>query len=117
MVFAGHNTQLTKVLRPGPLCNGIASRLHNGRQRMPCVYHGHSKRSRHESQGRMEHAVDAAAQDAVIRPAHAGVGDKRRAAWENLLVGGLDVRMRAQNGGYAPLEMMAEQVLVRGCLG
>ena len=61
--------------------------------------------------------IDAPAEDAVVRAAHADIALERGAAGHDLLVGGGDVRVRAQHGRDAALEVVGHQVLVGGGLG
>ena len=66
---------------------------------------------------RFQHAIDAAAEDAVVRAGHADVALKRRAAGKDLLVGGGHVRVRAEHGGDAAVEIAAHELLVAGGFG
>ena len=50
-------------------------------------------------------------------PVMPDVADERGAAGQDLLVGGRDVRVRAEHGADAALEVVGEQVLVGGRLG
>src|SRR5712691_3856623 len=53
---------------------------------------------------------------AVPGPAHADVGDERGAAAEHARVSGLDMRMRAEDGGDAAVEILAHRVFLAGGL-
>ena len=63
------------------------------------------------------HAVDPPAQDAVERAGHADVALKGRAAGQDAFVGRGHVRVRAQHGADAAVEIAAHQLLVAGGLG
>ena len=61
--------------------------------------------------------IDRAAQDGIGRTAHSGITQKRGAARENLFVGGLHMRMRADDGGNFPIEEPAERDFLARRLG
>ena len=63
------------------------------------------------------HAVDAAADDAFERAGHADVALEGGAAGEDALVGGGDVRVRAENGGDAAVEVAAHELHFAGGFG
>ena len=57
------------------------------------------------------------AQNAPARAGHAEVGDASGAVGQNLLVGGLHMRVRAPDGAHAPVEHTRHRLLLRGRLG
>ena len=70
-----------------------------------------------ERQRRFQHAIDAAAQNAIVRAGHADVALKRGAAGQDTFVGGGDVGMRAQHGASTAVEIAAHQLHVAGRFG
>ena len=68
-------------------------------------------------QRRFQHAVDAPAEDALVRAGHAHVALKGGAAGQDLLVGRGHVGMRAQHGRHAAVQIAAHQLLVARGLG
>ena len=62
---------------------------------------------RHAVDEPSERGVDRHADDRIVRAGHADVGEVSRALGQDALVGGLDMRVRADNGGDAAVEMPA----------
>src|SRR5256712_3929341 len=57
------------------------------------------------------------AEDAAVRAGHADIGDVGGALGQDAFVGGGDVRVRANDGGDAPVEVIAHRYLFAGRLG
>ena len=64
-----------------------------------------------------ERRLDLDADDRIVRPGHADVGQIRGALRQNALVGGLHVRVRADDGRDLAVEMPAHRDLLRRRLG
>ena len=66
---------------------------------------------------RLHDAVDRPAEDALVRAGHAHVALESRATGQDLLVGRGHVRVRAQHGADAAVQVPAHQLLVAGGFG
>ncbi len=78
---------------------------------------GHLEIGRAEGDGRVHDAIDIAAQDALEGTGHADVALEGRAAGKDLFVGGRHVRVGAQHGGDASVEVASHELLLAGRLG
>jgi len=63
-----------------------------------------------------EHLPRVAPDDAVVGPAHADIGDERRAAAQDAGISGRDVGMRSEDRGDAAVQMVGQRSLFAGGL-
>jgi len=70
-----------------------------------------------EGAGRLHDPFDPPAEDAFVRAGHADVALEGGSAGQDLLVGRWDVRMGAEDGAGAAVEIPAQKLLVAGGLG
>jgi hypothetical protein len=68
------------------------------------------------SEKTVDHDLPFYADDGVEGTAHPEIRDISRSVWQDPLVGGLNVRVRAENGGGPAIEIPAHGVFLRGRL-
>ena len=73
----------------------------------------HLKLLRHVRHEPPDDRLDLAADHALVRAGEAAIAQKRRAAGKDLLVGGLHVRVRADDGAHAAIEHPRQRDLLR----